>query len=194
MNIAITGQSLRSQLESKRDNKSTYQEWNAYNRLRIEKTIISDMLNMSYTIYQNQELKEDVILMGETFTMYYDQMYTASYLYSWMIIENFLERQWLSHVDSKYKADTTENILMKKFVRSTSDNLIKIFTELKQVDTKGCQVLHKLREIRNEIVHKKHIATKNECLEGISVIGIIFMNRIAGRNPFEKLELKYIQK
>lgn len=190
MNLGIISQSIRSQLEVKRDEKSTLPEWQMYPRERIEKNVVLDFLKLAYEFYSFDELKEDVILIGEAFSMFHDQMFTASYLYSWMIIENFLERLWLDYVDSKYAFLSEENTIMKKFVRQTPDSFIKIFTELDKIDTKGCQTLHKLRQIRNDIVHDKYTPSQDESFECISSARLILMNRIEGKNPFDSLELK----
>ncbi|MEW6044210.1 MAG: hypothetical protein AB1608_08095 [Thermoproteota archaeon] len=183
--------SLRSQLEVKRDSESTFHDWLMMPREPIKKSTMVKVLDFAHVIYQNNELKSDILLIGEAFSLFFDQMHKASFLYSWMLIENFLERVWHNHVDSLFQNNTVQIKILKEFVRNTSDNYIKMFTELGKIDTKACQALHKFREIRNDIVHEKYTPTSDETHDCLMCALLIFTNRIENKNPFDGIKLDF---
>jgi hypothetical protein len=191
MNQMITLSSLRSQLEIKRDNDSTVNDWLMMPREPIKKSTMIGVLDFAYKIYQNNELKSDILLIGEAFSLFFDKMYKAAFLYSWMLIENFLERAWHSHVDALFQNDADQNKILKEFVRNTSDNYIKIFTELRKIDTNGCQALRKFLKTRNNIVHEKYTPTIDETHDCLMCALIIFTNKIEKRSPFDGIKLDF---
>lgn len=193
MNQGTVLQSIRTQLELRRDEDSTFISWTMIPREPISKLIIENVIDLAHNIYVNSKFREDILFFGETHSLFSDELYTASFLYSWMLIENFLERSWIDYVDLALPNNATENKILKEFIRQTSDNYIKLFTELKKIDTKGCQALHKLREIRNDIIHEKYTPTKNETYDCMMIVLTILTNRINGKNPFDSLKLEHIK-
>lgn len=190
VNNASILQSMRSQFERKRDgDNATFMEWELMDRIPVHKSVMESLLGVAYRFYKNQESKEDVLLFGETFGLYFDEMYKASFLYSWMLIENFLERSWIEYVDS-LSLKATENKILKEFVRQTSDNYIKMFTKLEMIDTKGCQALKKLRELRNQIIHYKQPINRDEAYEAMKISLEILYNRFNRVNPFKDIKLE----
>ena len=61
---------------------------------------LAGWFSFAIKFYQNEELRNFLLLLGESWGLAYGKMHKASFLYSWMIIETSLEQFWKNHIDS----------------------------------------------------------------------------------------------
>ena len=162
--------SLRNQLEFERDKDETFSLWKQIPRTKIEVQTVGEVwLDQGHEFYNDPKFRDYVLLLGEAWGLSFDRMYTASFLYAWMIIENFLETHWYDYVDS-LSVSNTEKDIMKNNVQQTSSNFTKILQKLGHIDTTTSETLTTLRQIRNKIVHNQQKATKDDALNCMHVV------------------------
>lgn len=191
INRVIHSQSLRNNFEERRDNESSFSHWSTLPRIPIDKSMMKALSNVAYRFYKNSKFKEDMLMIGESWGLAFDEMYTASFLFSWMIIENFLEQLWVLHVNTLQRTKNEKSSL-KNHNSWTASNYIEVFSMIGQLDKKGYQCLTKLRKIRNGIVHDRKKVGKKESLDCLEVSIVMLYNRLNQINPFEDVELKQI--
>jgi len=177
--------SLRNRLEFERDNDQTLGLWKQMPRHKVEMHSMRGVwLDQGHSFYHSPKLKEYILLLGEAWGLSYDRMDTASFLYAWMIIENFLETYWYDYVDTLSVSDT-EKAIMKNNVQQTSFNFTEILQKLGKLDSDTKGTLTHLRTIRNEIIHEKKKATKNDALNCMHVVNEMIYNVFNEEpNPF----------
>lgn len=182
--------SLRNRLEFERDNDQTIDLWKQMPRNKVEMhSMGSAWLDQGHSFYNEPKLKEYVILLGDAWGLSYDKMYTASFLYAWMIIENFLETFWYDYVDS-LTVSSIDKEVMKKNVQQTSFNFTEILLKLGKLDSETKGSLTKLRQIRNDLVHDMTKASLNDahnCMHVVNEMIYNVFNKVA--NPFAGIKL-----
>ena len=191
--LQITGSqvySLRNRLGFERDNDQTLGLWKQSPRDKVSMhSMGAAWLDQGHSFYNDPTLKEYVILLGEAWGLSYDKMYTASFLYAWMIIENFLETYWHDYVDSLTISDIDKEI-MKKNVQQTSHNFTEILLKLGKLDGETKGSLTKLRTIRNELVHhmtKASMDDAHNCMHVVNEMIYNVFNKVD--NPFVGIKL-----
>lgn len=182
--------SLRNQLEFERDREETFSLWKQMPREKIEMHSMSSVwLDQGHSFYNDTKLRDYVILLGEAWGLSYDRIDTASFLYAWMIIENFLETYWYDYVDSLSVSDTEKDII-KNNVQQTSYNFTEILQKLGHLDSVTKGTLTSLRKIRNGIVHEKKKASKDDALNCMHVVNeMIYKVFNNDPNPFSGITL-----
>lgn len=152
--ITITGSqvfSLRNRFEFERDNNSTYSLWAQTPRDIIYMRAMGGIFNRAYDFYKNIELRNYVLLLGEAWGLAYERLFKASFLYSWMIIENLIKNYTVKHIDS-LSISPPENKILHKNTKNTSQS-IQLLYQLNKMDETTFKSLEKLREIRNKVTH-----------------------------------------
>lgn len=164
---AVRTVSFRNLMEFERDDENTFDRWKQMPRKQLTKTSLMETLERAYEFYKNPEFTDDIILIGQAWSLSYDGMESASFLYSWMIIENMLERAWSTHVDSIQRTGKEKEFL--KSHQWYASHIIQGLSFANKVDAITRQTLNKLRQIRNDIVHNRHQITKDESYDCMNV-------------------------
>jgi len=152
--ITITGNqvfSLRNRFELERDNDNTYSLWAQTSRDIVLMKVMGGIFNQAYDFYKNKELRNYVLLLGESWGLSYEKLFKASFLYSWMIIENIIKNYMIIHIDS-LSISGPENKILRKNTKNISQS-IKLLHQLNKIDDDTFNSLEELREIRNEVTH-----------------------------------------
>jgi len=192
VNRVRTITSIRNNLESQRDYDHSFAEWSVLQRQPVSKLLMEKLLDRAYRFYKNPEFKDDMLLIGESWGLSYGEMYTASFLYSWMIIEGFLERLWVEHVNSLSRT-TNEKDALKNHHSWSVSHYIEVFHFVNKLDDNGYRCLTTLRKIRNSIVHDKKKISRNEAFDCLEVAIYMVYNKLNQINPFEGVKLNYIK-
>lgn len=189
INRSMNLRSLRSNFEERRDNESSFSHWSVIPRTPMDESLLKALSHVAYRFYKNPKFKDDMLLIGESWGLAFDEMFTASFLFSWMIIENFLEQLWEEHVNSLERTKDEKNSL-KNHNSWTASNYIEVFSMIGTLNNDGYQCLTKLRKIRNKVVHEKKKVGNKEAWGCLEVSIRMLYNRLNQINPFEDVELK----
>ena len=184
--------SIRNNLESQRDYEHSFNDWSAIPRQEVLKQLMENLLEQAYRFYRNPEFKDDLLLIGESWGLSYGEMYTASFLYSWMIVEGFLERLWNEYVDSLKRSGKEKRALKNQHSWSVS-HYIEVFHFIGQLDENGYKCLNTLRKIRNAIVHDRNKATQNEAWDCLEIAIYMVYNKLNQINSFTDVKLNKIK-
>lgn len=181
--------SLRNRFEFERDSNETYSLWRETPRDTVSMKVLAGWFTFALKFYQNEELRNYLLLLGESWGLSYGKMYKASFLYSWMIIETSLEQFWKNHIDSLNLVEPEKDIFRKK-VKNIS-NIIEVLKKLSKIDEKTFQSIEKMRDLRNKLIHKMSTSISpddaHNCLHVANEIIYNKFNQL--RSPFVNIEL-----
>lgn len=179
--------SLRNQFESKRDIESTFDDWNSIPRQEIPSLFLLQMMDFAYTFYMNNEMKTDLLFIGESSGQYFDRRFGSSLLSSWIVVESQLKKilqQYLSTPEGKEK----KHLLKKK--KPDAHDIIQFLFEVKKISQDGVDCLTILKKTRNRITHdKSRNVTNEEAWNCLNVAISMVYNQLNKIDPFK--DVKY---
>lgn len=144
--------SLRNRFEFERDYDNTYSLWAQTPRDKLFLKIMAGYFNQGYSFYQNDELRDYILLLGEAWGLSYEKLHKASFLYSWMIIETTIDNYIENHIESLLISEHE-----KKIIKQNTNQIsrsIKLLHDLQEMDDETFNSIEKLRDKRNDIVHE----------------------------------------
>lgn len=140
--------SLRNRLEFERDNDITYSLWRMTPRDSVDVKTLNEWFVSALKFYQDDDLRNYLLLLGESWGLAYEKKFKASFLYAWIIVETALENYCLNH-DSL----SVEKTVLKNKVKNIS-NIIETLKKHAKIDSDSFQSIEKMRNLRNKLVHK----------------------------------------
>lgn len=182
--------SLRNQFEAKREHEETFLDWKHVERQQVHSLFMLQMLDIVERFEKNQEMKTDLLLIGESSGLYFDRHFRASLLSSWVVIEGILVNLWDEHVS---KLDRTKNEIagLKNNHTWSVANFIEVFSFLKMLNDDARKCISKLRKIRNDTVHDKtKMVTEREAFNSLSVAIDMIYNRLNQVSIFDGIKYK----
>lgn len=185
--------SLRNRFEFERDSNDTYELWRQTPRDKVSmREIPGAWFDTAYTFYKDSELKNYVLLLGESWGLSYEGKYKAAFLYSWMIIETTLENYWLNHINS-LSLSASEKDVFRDNTSKTIYKIIEILKKLSMIDNSTYESLEKLRNIRNKIVHDMTSQiSSNDAHNCIHVTNEIIYNKL-NKLPSPFVNIKFVK-
>ena len=184
---------LRNLFEIKRSNHGSFSDWQLIKRQEVDVHFMANMLSLVYDFYTNQDTKTNLLLIGESSSLYFDRHFSASFLSSWLVIESLLENQWYEYVTSLNRSKEELDALQNHNSWTVS-NFIEVFSFLGKIDSDTRETLNKLRKIRNNIVHrttrKKNAVGTEEAHNCLSVAIDMVYNQLNQVNIFKDLKYK----
>ena len=144
--------SLRNRFEFERDNNDTYSLWAQTPRDKVFFKTMATYFDQAYAFYQNDELREYILLLGEAWGLSYEKLHKASFLYSWMIIETTIENYLTNHIESLSISEPEKKIIEKN--TNQIAHSIKLLHDLQEMDEDTFTSIEKLRDKRNDLVHE----------------------------------------
>ena len=182
--------SLRNQFEAKREHKETFLDWKRVERQQVHALFMLQMLDTAERFEKNEEMKTDLLLIGESSGLYFDRHFRASLLSSWVVIEGILADLWKEHI-SKLDRTKKEFDALKDNRTWSVANFVEVFSFLKMLDDDARKCISKLRKIRNDTVHEKtEVVTAQEAFNSLSVAIDMIYNRLNRVSIFEGIEYK----
>lgn len=127
--------------------------------------------------------------MGEAWSLSFGTMHKASFLYSWMIIENMLENTWRKHTES-LKRTSKEKDFLKSHSSWSVSHYIQSLSMLNKIDDITRQTLNKLRQMRNDIVHDRYPVNDNEAWDCMNVACELIYNKLNFEDLFLSQQTK----
>lgn len=184
---------LRNLFEIKRTSQGSFSDWQLIKRQEVDVHFMANMLSLAYDFYTNQETKTNLLLIGESSSLYFDRHFSASFLSSWLVIESLLENQWYEYIVS-LKRSKEELDALKNHNSWTVSNFVEVFSFLGKIDSETRETLNKLRKIRNNIVHrtarKNNAVGTEEAHNCLSVAIDMVYNQLNQVNIFKDLKYK----
>ena len=166
--FAKGGFSIRNQAEFERDDEATFHFWVDMPRISITTTNLKGFLEQAFRFYNNSEYADDLLLIGESWSLSYEGMENASFLYSWMIVEKMIEQTWRKYVESLQRSPNEKDFL-KSHNSWYISHMIQALSFAGKLDDDTRESLNKLRKIRNDIVHNRYRVTKEESLDCLNL-------------------------
>ncbi|QLH03008.1 hypothetical protein C5F47_05315 [Nitrosopumilus cobalaminigenes] len=181
--------SLRVIQESKREDDVDYEYWSTIERQPIQKHLMEMLIDQSARFLDNDSFKNDLLIIGESGGMYQDELFSISFLNSWIVIESVIERVWEKFVKDLKRTKEERQALKNHHSWSTS-HYIEAFTFSEKLDSKGYECFTKLRKLRNDIVHrKKREVTQENAWNCLNIAITLIYNQLNQlENPFEDVE------
>jgi hypothetical protein len=141
-------------------------------------------INFANSVLSNKDIHIDLILLFDGFTLHYKEAHTAAYLYGWMMIETFLGKIWNEYVDSMNRS-SKDKVSLKEHRTWTTHHHIEMLSAVNKMDDKTRNLLHKLRQKRNSIIHDRKDIGEKEAYNCLLIADQILRNRFNNPNtPF----------
>ncbi len=176
----------RNHIALERDSDETFHRLKFFVRNLINEEEVKPLLKVSYEFSKNSELSDDLILLAEGWSLYSAKSFNAAYLYSWMLIEAFLDRLWRSYITTIDRtSDERENL--KSHRNWSVYHHIEVFSFIDKMNSKTRKLLTHLRRKRNEIIHDRHEATNGDVLNCLETAYRIIRNQLSGRDWFHEV-------
>lgn len=176
----------RNVISFERDTPGVEHRINTIDRTKIAINTAKDWIS-SGNRYVNTEFTDDLLLLAEGFTLLLDQAYRAAFLYSWMLIETFIDKLWQEYAKSlERSSDERKDLFSHRnwFIY----HQIEVFSFLGKMSNNSRYMLTKLRKKRNEVIHAKKEISKDEAIKCFVVAKMILLNRSEQKEPFEGIE------
>ena len=165
----------RNYIAFQRDNEVSLKTFKKFPRDLVKLDTMRFILNKSYEFSTNPQLSEDLVLLNEGWSLIYDEVFRAGFLYSWMLIESFLERAWYGYVDSLgISSDDKKNL--KSHARWTAYHYIEVLFMLGKLTPETRKILHSYRKKRNDIIHDRIPVLKEEAVDCLQFALKIIIN------------------
>ncbi len=186
--------SLRNKFEFERDDEQTFPSWLEFPRKQIISKAMEGYLLQAYNFYNNLDYADDLLLIGQAWSLSFDGMESASFLYAWMIIENMLDKTWEQYVKSLNRTKKEKDFLTNNSSWYVSHK-IQGLSIAGKIDDLTRDSLNRLRVKRNEIVHERNLVSKNEALDCMTVVTELVYNKINYDDAYllHGTKLKYIR-
>jgi hypothetical protein len=182
--IKITGYAFveRNILSFQRDipDKAAFENWKNGLRRLVRPSDMEQMIKFADHVLSNEDMQMDMVLLFDGFTLEYKGAYTAAYLYAWMMIETFLAKIWNEYVDRTNRSAKDKNTL-KDHNRWTTYHHIEMHSAMNKMNDTTRDLMHRLRNKRNSIVHKRYEVNQDEAHQCLLVADKIVRNRF--NNP-----------
>lgn len=162
----------------------------------LDRTLVSPdelrkLVDRAYEFLTKPESGDDLLLLAEAWSLMYEGKYNASFLYSWMLIEAFIDRVWDKHVESLTGWSSDDKDELKKGRNWTAYNRTEVFAMLGFMDTESRKVINKLRKKRNDIVHDRESVNQDDLKDCVIAAGRILYNQVHRPDqPFFDIERK----
>ena len=141
----------RNYIASDRNNES--HNYQAFTRELLHPLDLRNFIDNAIRISKSTE-KTDYLLLGEGITLYWADMYKPAFLLGWMVIESNIIQKWTDYVNTISKPDNEKSTLLS-FTKWEVSRYSKFLHEIKQITDNEKNRLDKLRDMRNDIIHKK---------------------------------------
>ncbi len=181
--------SLRSLQESKREDDIDYEIWLLIQRQLIQKRLMENLIEQSSRFIKNDSFKNDLLIIGESGGMFQDELFSISFLNSWIVIESVIERVWEKFVKELKRTKEEKQALKNHHSWSTSHYIESLaFAEI--LNSPGYNCLTKLRKLRNDIIHrKKREVSMENAWNCLNIAIILIYNQLNElEDPFEEVE------
>jgi hypothetical protein len=143
-----------------RDEKNeNFEKWQSSPRTAVSQEDIIKTIRFAYWIPQNKDLHTDLLLLFDGFTLFNKGAYTASYLYSWMMIETFLSKIWKEYIDSSDRSGKDKGAL-KDHNRWTTFHHIEMLSAINMMPGTVRDIINKLRENEMKLFMIERRSTK----------------------------------
>lgn len=186
------GRSYRNEFEIRRDSADYFELWQSHKRQNIDKYFMERLIDVAYRFYKNDEFRDDLILIGESHGMYSNELYGASVISSWTVIEIILHKIWINYIKTLKKTKESQRGLKNKN-SLTASQYMKNLSFVKILKKPNYDCLTKLKKLRNDLVHgKKRNATKEQAWNSLSVAIYMLYNHLNQTDPFLDVEYKKI--
>jgi hypothetical protein len=139
--------------------------------LREIPVISKDMLIKIIKQAEKWALKDTKPLLGlllEAYTHFANAEYTQSFIMSWTIVEWWLSKLWDDFLNEHKVSGKRREKLRSTIFWKTTDRIIEVLNLSGKIDWDEYRKLERLKDVRNEIIHKGKGATREEseeCLE-----------------------------
>lgn len=162
------GFSIRNHAEFERDDDNMFNFWIDMPRMQITSLMMKGFVEQAFLFYNNPEYVDDLLLIGESWSLSFDKMENASFLYSWMIIENMIEHTWRKYIKGLERT-ANEKDFLKNHNSWYISHMIQALSFAEKLSCVTRASFNTLRKIRNDIVHNRHSVTKDETLDCLNL-------------------------
>lgn len=185
--------SLRGLQESQREDDDTYNNWIDIRRQGIHKHLMELLLDQAVRFLNNKNFKNDLLIIGESGRMYNDDLFSISFLSSWIVVESIIEKIWSDFI-KELKRTKSEKEALKNHHSWSVSHYVESLAFVEKLSQEGYECLTKLRKIRNDIIHrKKREVTKENAWNCLNVAICMLYNQLNQINPFEDVIYKKIK-
>lgn len=173
----------RNHIAFERDLASTAHKLNLFERKLVTPTDMKELLMTAYSYNENPELANDLILIEEGWTLLYNESPRASFLYSWMLIEGFIEKIWDQYIDTLDRSSKDKDEL-KSSRNWTAYHHIEILSLIGKMNKEARDLITTLRKKRNNIIHEKEKVSNEVASICLATALRIILNPLEGKDPF----------
>lgn len=179
------GPSERTMFSFQRDDPrgERFLHWQEFkHRKGYDPELVKKIFDTVSDYIKNPNIRQDLILLLEGYTLHYREAYRGAYFYGWMLVETFLLKLWEEYVKSSQRSQNDKNSLLDN--RSwTSYHHIEMFSALGKMNSVVRNLLHALRKKRNNLVHEKMDPDNEESFGCLRLAAVMNLNRL--RNPHQ---------
>ena len=109
-------------------------------------------LKICSKIYQNKELKQDILILTKAIQNYHQKDFESSFIFSWLLIERSIYKNWKEFIIGKISLKERQKYFLNKNAWPTK-RIIELLNLLEKINDDKYQHYEKYREIRNKISH-----------------------------------------